>query len=142
MKLRISILVVVACGVGLALFLQGGQADPLSAGDDSHTQWLCKSCAHDFLLTARQVAQQADRDPQHWAPLKCPQCRQKQAYLAMVCPQCRTIYFGRDVPGESGQCPKCSPGSPTVVADSDRSREELPRPPDKSAAAKPAAKVR
>lgn len=142
MKLRISILVVVACAVGLTLVLQGGLADPLSAGDDSHTQWLCKSCAHDFLLTARQVAQQADRDPQHWAPLSCPQCRQKQAYLAMVCPQCRTIYFGRDVPGESGHCPKCSPVNRTVVADSDRPTDESPRPPESAARSKPAAKVR
>lgn len=142
MKLRISILVVVACAVALALVLQGGSADPLSVGDDSHTQWLCKSCAHGFLLTARQVAQQADRDPQHWSPLDCPQCRQKQAYLALVCPKCRTIYFGRDVPGESGQCPQCAPISRSIVADSEQAADESPRPREGAAPAKPAAKVR
>ena len=142
MKLRIAILVVVACAVGLALVLQGGLTDPLSAGDDSHTQWLCKACAHDFLLTARQVSQQADRDPQHWSPLDCPQCRQKQAYLALVCPKCRTIFFGRDVPGESGQCPECFPVSSTIVADSERPADDAPRPRDGVTPAKPAAKVR
>lgn len=142
MKLRISILASVACAVGLALVLRGGLADPLAAGDDSHTQWLCKACAHDFLLTARQVAQQADRDPVHWSPLNCPQCRQKQAYLALVCHKCQTIYFGRDVPGESGECPKCLPVTRTVVVDSDRPADEAARAPESAARTKPAAKVR
>jgi len=143
MKLKLGIVVVIACAVALAFVFQGGLADPLAAGDDSQTQWMCKSCSHCFLLTARQVAQRADRDPRRWAPLDCPQCGRKQAYLALACPKCQTIYFGQDVPGELGQCPRCATGRRMAVAEEDRPSAELSSRQDGSAARpRPAAKVR
>ena len=44
------------------------------------------------------------------------ECKQRQAHQAAVCPKCKTVYFGRDVPGETGLCPKCSNESAAGVA--------------------------
>ena len=144
MKLRLGFIIAIACAVALALVFQGGSADPLAALDNSQTQWLCKACSYSFLLTAREVAQRADSDPHHWAPLLCPQCKKKQAYLAIVCPKCRTVYVGRDVPGESGQCPQCAPPTRRAsVPEGNRPAAGSTTRPDGSAArSKPAAKVR
>jgi hypothetical protein len=142
MKFKIGIITVIACALALVLFFQGGRANPVGGGADTRTQWLCKSCTHNFLLTAKEVAQRADPDPRHWAPLVCPECKQKQAYQALVCPKCKTIYFGSDVPGETGQCPKCSKGRRLSVAESNRPANESARVNASAAKTKPAAKVR
>lgn len=145
MKLRFGIIVILACAVGLAFVFQGGKADPPSGGDNTQTQWLCKACEHPFLLTARQVAQRADSDPRRWAPLDCPQCGKKQAYLALVCPKCQTVYFGRDVEGATGRCPHCAPaaGFAATTLEEDRPASGLAaRAQDETTKPRPVVKVR
>lgn len=144
MKLRLGIAVVLICAVGLAFAFQAGKADSPAGGDKTQTQWLCKACDHSFLLTARQVAKRADSDPRRWAPLDCPQCGKKQAYLAMICPKCQTVYFGRDVEGATGQCPRCAPAAGFAAkSENDQPTTELAaRVQDETTKPRPVVKVR
>lgn len=79
--------------------------------DSTKTLWMCSlpECGQSFFLTARQAQQAMEKGPQPWPPAICPQCKNQKAYQAQQCPDCGTKYFGSEVPGYTGACPKCHP---------------------------------
>jgi hypothetical protein len=75
---------------------------------ETKTLWRCtdKDCSHEFELTAKQVMDATMQGP---PPIDCPKCKQKKAFSCQRCEKCGTVYFGVEVPGATGRCPKCEP---------------------------------
>lgn len=109
MKLRIGMSLFVLF-TALAVWIYADEPaeknNPADA-DASRTQWLCKSCSHAFRLTAHEV-ESAAPSRESWPPLACPKCRANEAYLALCCSKCSMVYFGLDMPGGAGECPRCA----------------------------------
>ena len=100
--------VVIAFALAVAITLMRSDGDEtLPDTDDSKTLWKCTACEHQFEMTAREVAhakEKAKGDAVH-----CPKCQQVKAYQLMACYTCQTLFFGTEVPGSTGECPKCRP---------------------------------
>ena len=108
-KLKVGIIVVcLAVAVTVTLVFSPTE-EPIPDTDESQTQWMCRACSHVFMLTAREHAAETARGPEPSPPLYCPKCGKKEAYRAAKCSKCGTVYFGAQVPGATGACPKCYP---------------------------------
>jgi len=109
-KLAIAVVLFAIAAVLAVRNLRGGHGVPDTP--ESRTQWMCSACLHPFQMTAREAEEAARRGPPPWPPAFCPQCRAKKAYVAMRCPNCGTFFFGPEVEGYTGECPKCRPPPP------------------------------
>lgn len=112
--LKIGI-IVAALGAAFAIFLFGDEGQVPPDTDESKTVWQCTACEHRVEWTALQVQQEYGKA--EGVPFICPNCKETAVYQLMACLTCRTLFFGSEVPGETGQCPKCRPDA------------ELPIPP-------------
>ena len=107
-------IIVAALGLaGIMFWRTSSSADDLPDTEESQTRWMCSdpNCGFDFLLTASEC-QEAEQRAGGTSPLYCQKCDKKLAYRAATCLACDTPYFGQDVPGSSGLCPKCKPNAP------------------------------
>ncbi len=108
---KIAIIVVALSGSALIYFITRSGADPIPDTPESATGWMCQECEHVFSLTAMAAGEEYRRAGGQ-PPLFCPACNEKQAYRAATCSTCGTKYFGFEVPGQPGVCPKCHPNEP------------------------------
>ncbi len=113
--LKIGI-IVVALGAAVAItFLFGDDGQTLPDTEDSKTVWQCTKCDNRVEWTAYEV--QMEYAKTAGVPFICPKCKETSVYQLMACMKCQTLFFGSEVPGETGQCPECRPDA------------ELPLPP-------------
>ncbi len=76
----------------------------------SKTLWKCASCEKRFELTAAEYSDAFAKAGS--IPIKCPSCSKIKGYQLMSCLNgCPTLFFGSEVPGETGQCPDCEPNA-------------------------------
>lgn len=113
-SIKIAIIILALSGSVIVYFITRSGADPIPDTEESATEWMCRDCRHVFSLTAREAADEYAR-AEGRPPLFCPACGEKKAYRVATCPNCGTKYFGFDVPGETGACPKCFPDEPYYV---------------------------
>ncbi len=107
-SLKIGVAVVLlAAALAITLFVGDG-AEPLADTAESSVKWRCTGCEHTFDLSALKSAE-AQRRAQGTAPIHCAKCDEKTAYQVIGCSDCGTLFFGSEVPGSTGQCPKCNP---------------------------------
>lgn len=103
-KLKLGIIAGALVSAVTITFLYSAEGS-LPDTDESKTLWKCTACQKTFELTAREAAR-----AQHKAggvPIACRYCDEVKAYQVMACPKCGTLFFGSEVPGHDGHCPKC-----------------------------------
>ncbi len=104
-KVGLTLLVLV---VTATVFIRlGAGAGPASSSSDSQSLWMCRSCGERFVLTVGDVSALAGGSGRVTPPIDCSACKRREAYQAIVCRGCRGAYFGKDVPGSTGECPIC-----------------------------------
>lgn len=104
-QIKIGIIVVAFSSALVVTVLQCDGETTVADTDDSKTLWRCAACGHDFALTARQAVRAQRKSG--GVPIRCPPCREIQAYQLTACLRCGTMMFGSEVPGATGRCPKC-----------------------------------
>lgn len=90
--------------VAITFFFGGSEVIP----DDPSTEtlWQCVKCEHSFKLTLPQLTKELSKVGDQ-PPIFCPKCNQREAWQPMACFRCSTLFFGPEVPGVPGICPKC-----------------------------------
>ncbi|MBN2562775.1 MAG: hypothetical protein JXQ75_17770 [Phycisphaerae bacterium] len=108
-NLKVAIVVVALAAAAVIAWHYGSGDRDIPDDEGTKTLWMCSECKHVFEMTAREVSEARDRGPKPWPPAICPACGEQKSYLAQKCPQCGTVYFGSEVEGGTGACPKCHP---------------------------------
>jgi hypothetical protein len=100
--------IVVCCAIAtlIVVLTQFGSSE-LAQEAQYPTAWMCSVCKHRFDLTGSEAA--AAMQDTGMPPVLCPSCRERKAYQLNSCMKCATVYFGGEVPGSTGKCPKCFP---------------------------------
>jgi hypothetical protein len=101
-------IIVAALGAAIIITLFFGGEEPPPDDASTNTLWKCVECEHSFSLTARELDKEYERTT-GTIPLYCPKCSKKTVYQPMACLRCNTLFFGPEVPGVPGVCPKCKP---------------------------------
>jgi len=133
LKLAVAIVVLVAAG---AIYHFRSVESPPAETEDSAMLWCCRECHHSYKLTPSQTKVEAAKAGSEF-PLICPKCGKKEAYRALICEYCETMYFGNEVPGSTGACPKCFP----PVPNDPRITTPVEKPAEKSVPVEPPAPV-
>lgn len=116
-------IIVASLGAAVAItWLYGDDQPRLPDTDASNTLWKCTACEREFALTAHQAG--LAQAQAHGVPIECVHCRKVKAYQLMACLKCNTRFFGSEVPGESGQCPKCNPDAEPWLPETRQAPEE------------------
>ena len=106
-SVKIGIIVACLAAAVAITFLFGGE-EAIPEAMEGTTHWKCTACDHEFELKDSQLFKEQERANSP-SPLYCPKCSELKAYQPMACYTCNTLFFGPEVPGASGQCPKCRP---------------------------------
>lgn len=102
---------IIVAALGLAAVItyltHGDQpiADDLSS---EKSVWMCSECKTITKLSEREVESEC-RKLKDSPPLICEKCTLQKLYQVITCPVCETYFFGAEVPGSPGECPKCKP---------------------------------
>lgn len=105
------VIAVVALGaaVTITILFSGSGEDSQLVADETKTLWMCAGCSQTADLTIKEVETMTREAGPDAPPLNCPHCKEKKFYRAKRCEVCATVYFGAEVPGSTGVCPKCNP---------------------------------
>jgi hypothetical protein len=133
--LKIGIIVVgfVVAALFFWRFVSGKEASP-DAPEETKTLWKCsnRTCGHEYAMTAPQAEEARTKDAKEgeaWPPAVCPKCGQRTVYTCQKCEVCGTVFFGPEVPGSTGACPKCYPEvKPPPPDEPVEEGQEAPRP--------------
>ncbi|MCB9852428.1 MAG: hypothetical protein H6819_04980 [Phycisphaerales bacterium] len=117
-----KIALVVGClllAAGIVYFFWG-EDDEVPTQNQATTNWKCDACGHLFKLTDDEFYKELVASPTGNAPLICPKCQKRDAWMVALCPKCNEWYYGIGKPGATGMCPRCSPPpkEETIVDDS------------------------
>ena len=127
-------------GIAVVLFLAAAvifwrytiRPDQIPDAEEARATWMCSDddCHHAFEMTIAEEAEaQKLAGGQPWPPAVCRKCGKRTAYHAQKCPECGTMYFGPEVEGWTGACPKCYPDEkPPEEYYPVEEGEEAPRP--------------
>lgn len=105
-NLKVIIIVLGLGGAGLMFFMNMKKEEPIPDTPESKSLWMCNACQKTVEWTTKQEYENSGSAA---PPLFCPSCKARELYRAQKCEQCGTVFFGADVPGSSGVCPKCHP---------------------------------
>lgn len=105
---KIVTAVVLFVVAGVIFFFNSGEKAEIPQDADTMTAWKCAECGKRVDLSATQVNEMMIQVG-NVVPIICPACSKQHLYQIAVCPVCSTEFFGAEVPGHSGRCPKCSP---------------------------------
>lgn len=129
---KIGIAVALLVVAAIILWRYTLRAEQIPDTEETRALWMCSSdeCLHVFEMTAREEAEaQKLAEGQPWPPGVCPKCGKRTAYHAQKCPECETVFFGPEVEGWTGACPKCYPDEkPPEEYYPIEEGEEAPRP--------------
>lgn len=132
MKVGIAVVLLVAAGIITWKFSLRPAAE--AKGEDTSITWMCsdKDCSHVFSMTANetlQLQQKEEKPGEPWPPSSCPKCKARTAWPAQKCEKCGTMFFGPEVKGWTGACPKCHPDvKPPEEFEAPSAPGEAPKP--------------
>ena len=108
MKPKVAIAMGLFALAGFITYLNWGSAEELPDEDLAGvpTPYKCTACDKRVDL---KDAEYLDRlsAVDNAEPLICDSCAERKVHRLYICVKCSTEYFGADVPGSPGQCPKC-----------------------------------
>lgn len=132
--LKVGIIVVGFVAAALILWRFGTGKEAVPDTPETKNLWKCsdRECGHEYEMTAKQADDARRREfkeGESWPPAICPKCGQQMAHRCQKCPDCGTVFFGPEVPGSTGACPKCYPDEKPPEPDLPvEEGEEAPRP--------------
>jgi len=118
--------IVAAMGTAALLFMfRSNAVEPVPDTPETAVQYKCRVCQNVFDLTPTKIQAEVEKAGQD-APLFCQGCNAKEAYRVSTCDKCGEQFFGPEVPGSTGACPKCFPATvaPRVVIQQEEVKEE------------------
>lgn len=109
MNPKLIVALVIFAAAVLIFFLNSGDAEELPDETPSFaTPYKCVSCeVRVDLKDSEYFAKMEEVGGE--APYMCDACSKRELYRLYVCYVCQTEFFGTEVPGQLGKCPKCNP---------------------------------
>ena len=124
MNPKLIVALVIFAAAVLIFFLNSGDAEELPESTPSiATPYKCAGCDSKVELSDDQYfakREEVGGEP----PFICSACTKQQLYRLYTCTFCSTEFFGAEVPGGTGQCPKCNPPVDDYVAPEVEERKE------------------
>ena len=111
-KYIIIIAVCTACAIGITVFMNRSNSEPIVKGSD--IQMLCSACGYSFTFSSQEYDEIRKNNIQkrgsaRGSVFECPKCLKVAAQKAIKCPKCGNVFFadwGREK-GYPDSCPKC-----------------------------------